>query len=383
MTMDSSRLSVCLIDALMLLFLAAALTASLVLGQPPAVGSVSGTIRLQDTRGPAVGAFISLLPAPSKLTLPEVGEYVVRDDDLPQFELHATVGSNGSFEIGNIPPGEYAVMLYKPGYISQDPRISVAPPSMRPVQRLRIVAGQRKTVELELERGGSIEGHVTFTDGRPAHTGMQIAHEIAVNVEAETEPGKFSRFGGAAHTDSNGHYSIDSLPTGRYIVFAGIGGNMVTTTRGRSWTSGRTVFAPSSVRASEAEIVDVQQSKSHAGVDIQVPTQGLHSVAGMVVDSSGKPVTEGLVRLYPKGEPDLSLAAPPGIHGEFLFTDLPDDEYTVRAESYGEISFLGITEDKTGMRMFRNKAPFAPVSTQATLAGRNVEALVLRVQMAP
>lgn len=214
-------------------------------------------------------------------------------------------------------------------------------------------------------------------DGR--HTGMQVAAEIAVNVEVETEPGKFSRFGGAAHTDSNGHYSIDGLPTGRYIVFTAFPGDTVSTTRGRVGITGRVILAPSSVRASKAEVVEVQQPRSQGGVDIQVSSQRLHSVAGTVVDGSGNPVTEGLIRLYPKGEPDLSLAAPPGVHGEFSFADLPDDEYTVRAESHGEVSFLEMTENKTGMRMLRHKAPFAPVSTEVLISDRDSASVVLKV----
>lgn len=347
-------------------------------GQQPTSGSVSGTVRLEDTHGPAVGAFVSLFSAIPEPTVPEVGEYVMRDSAIPQ-DLHARVASDGSFEIGSVPPGNYTVMLYHPGYIAQDPRVHIALPSLRSPRKVTVLSGQRKSLVLEMERGGSIEGRVTFVDGRPAHTGLQVAAEIAVNVEVETEPGKFSRFGGAAHTDSNGHYSIDSLPTGRYIVFTAFPGNMVSTTRGRVETTGRVIFAPSSVRASKAKIVEVQQPRDHGEVDIQVPTQGLYSVAGTVVDGSGKPITEGLIRLYPKGEPDLSLAAPPGTHGEFSFANLPDDEYTVRAESSGEVSFLGMTEDKTGMRMLRHKAPFAPVSTEVTLSGRDAEALVLRV----
>ncbi len=347
-------------------------------GQQTTSGSVNGKVRLEDTAGPAVGAFVSLFSATPEPTVPEVGEYVMRDSTAPQ-GLHARVASDGSFEIGSVPPGNYTVMLYDPGYIAQDPRIHVALPSPRSPQKITILSGQRKSLELEMERGGSIEGRVTFVDGRPAHTGLQVGAEIAVNVEVETEPGKFSQFGGAAHTDSNGHYSIDSLPTGRYIVFTAFPGNMVSTTRGRIGTSGRVIFAPSSVRASKARVVELQQPRSYAGVDIQVPMQGLHSVTGTIVDGYGNAISNGLIRLYPKGEPDLSMSAPPGTHGEFSFTDLPDDEYTVRVESYGESSFLGMTEDKTGVRMLRHKAPFAPVSTEVTVSGSDPAALVLKV----
>lgn len=82
-------------------------------------------MRLQDTHGPAVGAFVSLFSAISAPKVPEVGEYVVRGNAVPQ-GLHGTVGSDGHFGIGNVPPGNYTIMLYKPGYVAQDPRTSIA-----------------------------------------------------------------------------------------------------------------------------------------------------------------------------------------------------------------------------------------------------------------
>jgi hypothetical protein len=361
-----------------LFLLSVVLGSSLALCQQTTTGSVAGKVFLQDTHGPALGAFVSLFSAISPPEVPEEGEYVMKDSTTPK-DLNARVANDGSFEIDSVPPGQYGVLLYKPGYISQDPRLHVALPTLRSPQSIVVLAGQRRSIELEMERGGSIEGNVTLADGRAAHTGMQVAAEFAVNVEIETEPGKFNRFGGAAHTDSTGHYSIDSLPTGRYLVFTALPGGMVPTARGSVGTSGRVIFAPSSMRPSKAEVVEVQQPRVHSGVDIQVPTQGLHSIAGTLVDGSGNPITNGLIRLFPKGEPDLSLSAPPGIHGEFSFTDLPNDEYTLRAESYGESSVLGMTEDKTGIRMMRHKAPFAPVSIEVTISGHDSTAVVLRV----
>lgn len=326
-------------------------------GQQVGTGSVSGTVKVERTGGPAVGALVTLfpvVPAVARQTLPETGEYVVRDEPRSS-GLSGSTDGKGSFAIGGVPPGEYSVTLYKTGYVAQDPRMSAQGTLQPGIHTVRVLPGGSAKVELVLEGGGQIEGKVSFTDGRPAHTGEQGGAEIAVNVEMETAPGVYRRFGGAAHTDANGVYRLEGLPAARYIVFAALPGATVPTSRGRMGTSGRVIFAPSAIRASKAEVVEVRGSGTRSGVDIVISTGGLYAVSGRVVDGAGAPVNEGLIRLYPEGEPELARAVPPGVNGEFRFADLPDERYTVRFESQGTIDFVGLTEDKTGCACFGTK----------------------------
>ncbi len=78
---------------------------------------------------------------------------------------------------------------------------------------------------------GVIIGEVRYEGGSAAHTGRDIVSEIAVNVEVQTA-GKWTRFGGAAHTDAEGRFRLEGLPDGKYIVFAAFSMSMVRVTGG-------------------------------------------------------------------------------------------------------------------------------------------------------
>lgn len=348
--------------------------------QPAATGSVHGHAILQDTGKPATGAIISLLPAADaqpSFPISDEGEFLISDQ--PHLgDFHSTVDASGSFAIEHVTPGDYTVFTYMPGYIKQDASQPTGTlPESPTIQKLHILPGESAFADVQLERGGSIEGTVAFADGTPAHTGKQVYAEVAVNLEMMTAPGKFARFGGAAHTDAKGHYRLDSLPPAKYIVFTALPGGMVSTVRGESSSGGMLLYAPSTIRATQAQIVELHGLETRKDVDIEVPTTGLHTVSGKVVDKAGQPILKGLVRLFPRGEPNLSRAAPLDKNGEFSFDNVPDEQYTVTAEFEGETEFLGLTDDKAAIRMRRHKPPFTTVTADVSVNGQNPAALAL------
>jgi hypothetical protein len=350
--------------------------------QQPATGSVHGHAILQDTGKPATGAGVSLLPVadvqPSP-QIPDEGEYLVRDQ--PQRgDFHSTVDASGSFAIEHVLPGNYTILTYMPGYVSQDASQPSGTPSKGSArQKVHVLPGERAFADVQLERGGAIEGTVAFTDGKPVHTGKGIYDEVAVNLEMMTDTGKFSRFGGAAHTDEQGYYRFDALPAAKYIVFTALPGGTVSTVRGTSATTGMLLYAPSTVRTTQAQIVELHGLEVRKGIDIEVPTTGLHTVSGKIIERTGQPVLEGIVRIFPKGEPDLSRAVPLDKDGQFSFDNVPDEQYTVTAEFPGQTEFLGVTDDKTTIRLRRHKPPFTTATMDVLVAGQNPAALVLIV----
>jgi hypothetical protein len=226
-------------------------------------------------------------------------------------------------------------------------------------------------VDLRLERGGAIEGEVRFEDDSPAHTGAQVAHEVAVSVEVKTKDGKFLRCCDTAHTDSTGRYRIDGLPPGSYVVFAALpGGGMVQTKTGLQGSGGTIYYASNTIRASRALVTEVRGTESHGQADITIPRVGLHRLSGRVVTSTGASVDAGIVRLAPVGESTLLRATPLQADGRFSFDDVVDEEYTLAVEFYGETEMLGLTEDKTGIRMRREKAPYENVSQNVRVSGQ-------------
>lgn len=135
-------------------------------------GSVSGMVRLADSGKVPAGVIVSLLPTATRgqpSIDPNTGEFVVRDEP-NRGSFHATVDPIGAFEIKNVKPGDYFVLTYAPGYVSQEDYIfpgALAPEqsgSTGPlpvfVQKIHVAAGSVVPVELRLERGGSIEGTI-------------------------------------------------------------------------------------------------------------------------------------------------------------------------------------------------------------------------------
>jgi hypothetical protein len=296
--------------------------------------------------------------------------------------LYTKAGPNGAFAIKNVKPGDYFATVYAPGYIYPAAQDGGALPGS--VQKVHVTSGVTESVDLRLERGSSIEGTVRFSDGRPAHTGAQVANEVAVSVEMKTKEGKFVRSGGAAHTDSSGHYRIEGLAPASYVVFVALPGKMVPTSRGLQGSGGEIVYASDTVRASQARVVDVRGVENHDQVDIDIHIAGLHKVTGKVVTNTGAVINNSaIVRLYPSGEPGLSRSTPLQTDGSFSFDDVSDEEYTIAVEFERETEFLGLTADKQGVRMKMKKAPYANVSQNIRVAGQDPPAVVLRAESTP
>jgi hypothetical protein len=361
--------------------------------QPANTGSVTGFVHMADTGKAATGITVFLQP-PAKREVPDIdsktGEFIVRDEPR-RGDFYAKVEPSGAFEIKNVKPGFYFVLTYAPGYLSQDDYIfpgALAPeqnggPLPAFVQEVHVMSGAAEPVDLRLQRGGSIEGTIWLSDGRPAHTGAQVANEVAVSVEVKTKEGKFIRTGGAAHTDSSGHYRFEGLAPAAYVVFVALPGKMVPTSRGLQGSGGEIVYASNTVRASQAHVVDVSGTENYDQIDIEVPVAGLHKVVGKVIASTGAVNNSAIVRLYPSGEPSLSRTSPLQANGSFSFDDVANDEYTIAVEFQGETEMVGLTEDKTGLRMRMKKAPYKNVSQNIRVAGQDPPAVVLRTELIP
>jgi Carboxypeptidase regulatory-like domain len=342
-------------------------------------GTLHGHVLLADTEAPATGATISLQPTkPTLQTASEDGEYIIRDDSSPK-NLYATVDAKGLIEIDHIPPGDYTIRTYKPGYIPQDASSPIATlPGAPSIQKVHVSPRSTQSVTVRLERGGAIEGVVRLSGTTPSPI-----PGAAVSVEIRTPSGKLLRFGGAAHTDAQGRYRIDGLPPATYIVFTALPSEMVwvNTNRGRLAANGAfVIYAPAAIRSGNAQLVAVNQPQTYGAVDIAIPTANLHTLSGKLIDKTGRPLSEGLVRLYPTGEPNLSRAMPVDRNGEFSFDNVPDEHYTLAATFEGTQQFLGVTEDKTGIRMRINKPLYQPASIDVQVSGQNPPALTLTVE---
>ena len=361
-------------------------------------GSVRGVIELGDTGEPAAGANVFLTPPPAPMPKIVDGEYIARDQPV-RGEFQATADAAGRVEMAAVRPGEYLVVTQVPGYVS--PEEYEAPWALAPVdaagraglpafvQTVKVEAGKETHFGLRLERGGVIEGRVTYADHRPAYREGAVAFGIAVNLLVRKPGGGFGHgLSGAAHTDADGHYRIEGLPAATYGVQVAMIGGMVPVARGEEATQGLVMYDGGTQRLSRAETVTV---KGHEVVkkDLVLPVAGLHTVSGRVIRPDGRPVQEGRLRLAPAGETDRfsglllnSIATPIERDGSFHFQSVLPDTYTLSVEEEPRVEMVGLTADGKGLRMRVVPSPYAPVSETVTVGGAEPVEMELRLVMA-
>jgi hypothetical protein len=217
-----------------------------------------------------------------------------------------------------------SVTAYRPGSFSLPGEVYGSTTEMDGV---KIVQGGQATITIQLKRGASITGSVTYSDNTPVPN-------LALTPKLKLANGEFADMGvGASHTDSAGHYRIDGLPDGAYVLLGGIEGPMVPVFGGdKLGGSGLIVFSGNGMRPSKARVVSVKAPNEYAGVDIAIPLVGVHEVSGRVTGTDGHRLNHGTVRLYPTGEPRFSLSTPVQADGTFRFNRIPQDAYTVLLE---------------------------------------------------
>src|ERR1051325_11495856 len=256
---------------------------------PPSTGTLTGIILCDDTHGPARRASVHLEPPiNSPVAFWASGKI-----------FGAITEMDGSFTISGIAPGDYYVVAIYAGYISAKEYIvpgarsleltgsSDSMPSF--VQRIKIVPGETVNVEIQLKRGASISGTVSYSDNTPVPF-------VALTPKLKRVNGDFADVSsaGASHTDSSGHYRIDGLPEGTYVVLGAMEGRMVPLFGGdQQGGSGLIIFAGGGLRPSKARTVTVKGSTEYPGVDITIPLVGVHQISGTITGPDGHRLNHG------------------------------------------------------------------------------------------
>ena len=152
-------------------------------------GGVEGVVRDAATKRPIEGALVAVEPGGIGAMFSLLGF------NMPQAnKIKAITGPDGKFSITGLDEGAVTLRVSCEGY---------APETLGPV----LVPGERmQAVQVDLARGGRIEGHVYDGDSKPL-PGAQLT--IFAADGSTTLP---------VTTDSEGAYQKESVPEGHYIV---------------------------------------------------------------------------------------------------------------------------------------------------------------------
>jgi hypothetical protein len=304
-------------------------------GQSADTGSVTGHVYCADTQKPARFAHVRLQPVEAQ----EV-RFGIRFGRGGGF---ATTGSDGSFGITGVAPGEYYVDVMMPGYIQPLRGLLRDLQNLPPADRDRVTAqltpvsvaaNQAANVQVMVYRGATIAGTVSFDDGAPAAGVAMQAFVLsssatgAQGVAGTQQPS----FAGFAQTDDRGQFRLTGLADGTYIVFA----------------APRSIFPiyyGNTVDRSNAKKLDVHAGDELPGTDIQIPATGMHRISGVVVSQQdGHALSRASVQLRLGSGNAATISATTAPDGTFIFNAVPDGKFTVQiSNAYDPATHSGYT----------------------------------------
>ena len=287
-------------------------------------GVVMGRVYCADTQKPARFATVRLQPVDDQATRGAGGG-----------SGFGTTGSDGSFRITGVSPGDYYAEVTMPGYIQplrgrlgdlQEMSSAERERIVAQLTRVSVPANQSVTVQVTIYRGATVGGAVSFDDGSPAP---------GVPVQAFTAPPDTStssqatqtgspttrQFGAAAMTDDRGQFRLTGLSDGIYTVQA--------TPR-----SIFPVYYGNTIELQKAKKLDLHAGDDTTGVDIVVPANGMHRVSGVVVSQQdGHSLGRASVRLQLGSGQGASISAVTGADGVFTFNAVPDGKFAVQVSN--------------------------------------------------
>ena len=287
--------------------------------------SIRGRVVAGDTGLPARGATVTLAPvngAPS---------VAVSDDD-------------GSFEFREVAAGRYILRVTKTGFVPTHFDLKSESNTF-----FEIRAGQRiDRGDLRLPKAGVITGRVFDSFGEPVAEISVTAWRVEYFGAGERN----LRSVRSVETNDLGDYRLFGLAPGKYYVSAGArgtyvspgeGGRPVTTPIGSVGLA--PTFHPGTANGLEAQPVVVRVNEDSPGTNIRMQTMSFTRVAGVVHNSSGLPVRDGVVMVNPSradGAFYMSMnMSETDANGRFVIPAVPPGEYRIDVQPKARLEAIG------------------------------------------
>ena len=208
---------------------------------------------------------------------------------------------NGFFEIYDLPPGDYLVEPTIPfGWKHNDYMLaqsrSITNSSGSPYERINfdprkgipITINEKRHAELDLilDMDTAIVGRVVSPVGKPLK-GVCLS-AVSTELKEGDYRGRFDC------TDEKGHFILDEMRPGNYILVVNTDGKM------DAEEPFGTIFYPGVSDFKNAGVIRVDAGKYAVGKDIQIPkTAELIEISGKFLYSDGNPVVDERVKFSP------------------------------------------------------------------------------------
>jgi uncharacterized protein (DUF2141 family) len=280
---------------------------------------VSGQVVRSDTREPVPKAEVSLDPQDESTSKAAGGNRIVR------------TGTNGSFVFSDLPPGSYALSVWRNGYATFSCQTN------RDCGQLSLKSGQKVAgIVLLLDPAGVISGHVSDEDHDPVE-GIQV-YALRINFLPGGRRQIDERSG--VVTDDQGSFRMANLPAGFYYVRAG--GLIEHPMEQVALKQGlgeslqyRDTYYPGTSVLNEATPLEVNPEVEASGIRFSVATEKTYTITGKVV-SGGKRAEPKPTEVHFTKRSDAEQMFGPGgamidPDGSFELHGLSPGEYTLTA----------------------------------------------------
>jgi protocatechuate 3,4-dioxygenase beta subunit len=217
----------------------------------------------------------------------------------------ATTDAEGRFELKDLPAGRWDLTATKAGFVSL--RFG----QRRPFEAGRpIELGDKETMtraDFALPRGAAITGRILDEFGEP----VAMARVQVMRYQAFQGSRRLMPVGIGDQTDDTGAYRLYGLSPGDYYVSAVLRGGMMMAVDVDESNSYAPTYFPGTGNPAEAQRITIGLGQEHPNVSFALLPTRTVKVTGTVVDSSGKPLSNGFVAL-------VDAAAAPGAGGMFM-----------------------------------------------------------------
>jgi len=288
----------------------------------------------------------------------------------------ASTDGNGSFELRDMPAGRWTLTASKAGFVSR--RLGQTRP-FESIPPFEISEGQRvDRADFVLPRGSAITGRVYDEFGDPvAGARVQVMRFQMIRGRRQLSP-----TGVVDQTDDTGSYRLYGLSPGEYYVSGSLRGGLLDTGADDGTTYAPTYY-PGTGSVSEAQRVAVGTGEELPGINFALLPVRTVRVSGVVIDSSGMPLANGVITLnndsnFGEGAP-FANAGRVRPDGGFTISNVTPGSYTLMATAgpgrqnnntnvtaEPEVAYMPITigqEDISGLAVTQNFG----INTRATL----------------
>jgi len=238
--------------------------------------------------------------------------------------LSGTILPDGSFVINNVPPGRYIATARTRaggGRMGGPGGAPGATGSQLFATQPVSVSGRDVSVSMTLARGTTISGTITFESmGGSAAEPSRVSVTLTPATGRGGGPGGFGG-GGTFRASTDNTFTITDVAAGTYMVRVG----------GASGTWGLKSVTLGGRDTADTP-VEIKGTQPITGMSVVLTDQPT-TVSGTVADSTGQPVTNGIVVAYPldsslwRGGTRLLQVARPDQDGNYRIRAMPPGDY--------------------------------------------------------